>query len=651
MRTTLSGYYRNLQFDQTKTAKELFDVTKQISSGQKIQYAHEDTSVFIDTVRLDNEVTTLEQASHSAQKALQFSTNTDSTMGEMSRVLDSMKVSLIYAANEVHSSTSLNAIALELRGLEENLIQLANTSVDGKYLFSGSEIKTSPIANDGTYKGNDGDINAFIGSGITQKYNVSGADLFLGAENDIRREVTTNIPLLDKTTNLYAISTSTLEEVTGSAADQYFYIRGTNHDGSSFKNKVALPSTSSIEELMTAVENSYTPNSVHVSLDKMGGIVVTDRVSGSSKLDFHMVASEADVNDVNTLTPLVLPPNVPVPPSVSIDFMKSGLTPSSVATGTESAIYDRTFFDKEGAVVTSNVAQVVKMGTLDADGNNIGNEFATDATKLSDVFASMATPLHIEGVDIAGTPFNIDINFNASPVTVSGDYNYTVGDGLGNDTLPADMTYRQLMDVVNMAMNGQTPADNDAGYRAAVNASNTNSTLELSYDGKLKFTDINNNPSSVELSMYDANTNDFTNTTGSIATFNTNNALTISDPKTDFFKQINDLISAVEMERIHIDGNGGSPRNIGVENSIQVLDDLMAHFGSQHAVAGTQSQVLERTVERNAMLIVTTKTLRSETLDVDIAEASLELKQLELNYQAMLSTVSRISQLSLVNYL
>ena len=50
MRATLSGYYRNLQFDQTKTAKELFDVTKQISSGQKIQYAYEDTSTFIDAV-------------------------------------------------------------------------------------------------------------------------------------------------------------------------------------------------------------------------------------------------------------------------------------------------------------------------------------------------------------------------------------------------------------------------------------------------------------------------------------------------------------------------------------------------------------------------------------------------------------------------
>ena len=44
-------------------------------------------------------------------------------------------------------------------------------------------------------------------------------------------------------------------------------------------------------------------------------------------------------------------------------------------------------------------------------------------------------------------------------------------------------------------------------------------------------------------------------------------------------------------------------------------------------------------------------TLRSSVIDTDLAEASLELTQLSLNYEAMLSTVGKISKLSLVNYL
>ena len=66
---------------------------------------------------------------------------------------------------------------------------------------------------------------------------------------------------------------------------------------------------------------------------------------------------------------------------------------------------------------------------------------------------------------------------------------------------------------------------------------------------------------------------------------------------------------------------------------------------------GTQSQTLQRTEERTQLLMLTTQTLRSETIDVDLAEAALSLQQLTLNYQAMLSTVSKVTQLSLVNFL
>jgi len=657
MRATLSGYYRNLQFDQSNTARKLFDVTKQISSGQKIQYAYEDTSVFVDTVRLDNEVTTLTQAEQNAQKALQFSTNTDTTMNEMTKILDSMKTDLIYAANGVHSPESLNAIALELRGLEENLTQLANTSIDGKYLFSGTDVKTKPIDANGDYQGNDKDIFAHLGSGLEQKYNVSGADLFLGAENGTKRQVSTNISLKDATTGEYALTSTTLENITGSTANQFFYIRGVNSDGTSFNNKVSLPSTGTVDDILLAVKNSYKVNvdgssTVDVTLDDRGAIIVTDKVSGVSKLDLHIVAGD-DVSNIDNLVP-----------TAGLEFMKSGLTATTVATGSESAIYDRTFFAKEGSIIQSNVSQIVKSGATDTNGNDIGNDFATDSTRLSDVFTPPLTTLHLEGEDLNGDTYNIDLDFTGVVVNVNGTYvnggtavNYDVANGNNVLATPADMTYKQLTDVINMAINLQAPTDSSTNYKASIDAANANSTVNLSHDGKITFEDKTNNPTLAEISIYDATTATFAavgstgSTAGSMATFNTNNALAISDPKTDFFKQIDDLITSVELGRINADGNSGDPRNLGVENSIQVIDDLLNHLGNQHAVAGTQSQTLERTVERTQLLLLTTQTLRSETLDVDIAEASLELKQLELNYQAMLSTVSRISQLSLVNYI
>lgn len=638
MRTTLSGYYRNLQFDQSKTASRLFDVNKQISSGQKIQYAYGDTSTFTDTMRLDNEVTTLSQVKQNAQRALQFSTNTDDTMVNMTEILETMKVKFIAAANDTNSPESRKGIALELRGLEKNFLSLANTSIDGKFIFSGTETRTKPIDINGVYQGNDGDLNALIGSGVDQKYNINGADLFLGAENGTKREISTFISLKDNTTGSVADINNTLQDVTGSPNAQTFYIRGTNHDGTSFKDRFTLGSGASIDNLLQSITAEFTPGTVNVSLNDGGHIVVRDKISGSSKLDFHIVAGETVEADIDNLVP-------------SIEFMKSGLTSNTSAVGSESVIYDRTFFAHKGNSLESNVSQIVKVGVSDLNGNDLGNSFAVDSTKLGDVFSSLTSTLQVEGKRLDGSVFNIDIDFGV-PATVGGDYNYNVADGLGNTTDGADMTYRQLMDVVNMAMNNQTPVGAGALYSAAIVSSNANSTLSLSYDGKITFSDKNNNPTLADISLSDINSDNFANTNGSMAIFQSNNALTISDPKTDFFKQLDEAIKSVELARAQADGlNLLDPRNGGIQNALAALDDLSEHMFNQHSVAGAQSNILERTEIRTDLLLVTTQTLRSETIDVDFAEAALALKQLELSYEAMLSSVSRISQLSLVNFL
>ncbi len=716
MRATLSGYYRNLHFDQSKTARELFDVTKQISSGQKIQYAHEDTSTFIDTVRLDNEITTLTQAKQNAQSALQVSTNTDTTMNDMTKILDTMKVKLVSAANESHSPESLNAIALELRGLEENLRQLANTSINGNYLFSGSEIKTKPIDDNGIYQGNAEDMKSFLGSGVEQTYNINGQNLFLGDENDTQRKITLNMPQFNQTLlypdvmedpgiprelarkEEYLTGNHTVRDLMGDTdpnidllnPKHHFYIHGTTHDGTSFKTVISKSDEDSIQSLLDeigyAFGNSLTSKVVDVTLNEDGQIEIEDRMPGSSKLDFHMVGAtdfdpvlpdNALVTDVDALDggetdfkniadDIAAGINPPTNPLHVKSFMQSSLSASTLATNNiESLVYDRNDFVKEGVNLSSNVPQIVKND----------NSFATDSTKLHEVFSGITydfegnyvsgldlETLTVQGLDVNGNTYDIDINFSDAGSTVSGTIagvaiaNFPVEDVAGNPTNAGDMTYRQLMDVVNFAVTGTDP-NGYATYEDAIRAAKTLGEVNLSYDGKVNFKENGSSVTQASIAMFDPSTNLFSapfikpNDNGPIASFNANNALTISDPKTDFFKQIDEAITSVELGRIRADGNVGDPRNGGVQNAIQAIDDLANHLFNQHSVAGVQSQTFQTTSDRTDLLIITTKTLRSDTIDVDFAEASLELKQLEINYQAMLSTVTRISELSLVNYL
>ena len=184
MRITNSMYYNNLTTNNARVNTALFDVNKQISSGLKIQYAYEDTDVFVKTMELDDEITTFNHVKESVENGLKFSSQTDTTIGEMTKTLDAFKVKLIQAATDIHSDASMKAIAEELKGMRNTLLSLANTSINGQFLFSGTSVNVKPINIDGSYNGNDESMQALLGNDLYQPYNITGEQLFLRREPD-----------------------------------------------------------------------------------------------------------------------------------------------------------------------------------------------------------------------------------------------------------------------------------------------------------------------------------------------------------------------------------------------------------------------------------------------------------------------------------
>ncbi|MDO9305650.1 MAG: flagellar biosynthesis protein FlgL [Sulfuricurvum sp.] len=687
MRVTSTSYYNNIYGENNKINQQLFDVNKQISSTQKIQYAHEDPGVFIDTLRLDNEITTLSQIKDSAQNAYKVSTQTDTTIGSIVKTIESMKVKLINAANSSNSDVSTQAIAKELRGLKNNLLTLANTSIGGEYLFSGTATSQMPIGADGTYQGNNKDLTAFLGSGVKQKYNISGTQLFLGDESKINRTITTNVPQLSlseqfpdimKDSSLtrntgkptYISTSSTIRDLMGDTDTDttndatrlsHFYIQGTKTDGTTFKQQISLNTTDTVDDLLQNIASLYGTNQVNVSINAHGQIEIQDKQSGSSKLDFHMIGA-IDFNSAG-IDAADVPANIdllqagtsnfedviasPIVNSLYVkEFTKSGLAPSTITNTIDGIEYDRTKFENVGAKLLSNVSQIDKRT----------NAYATPSSKLIDVGSFNATTkLSLEGTQIDGTTaYNVNIDFTTNPVEVNG---VVLQDGFGNNTAPANMTYQQLMDVINLSITGTDPLTTIPvpplnAYNTAIQNANLLGSVSLDYSGKIVFEEKSAPVTQATMSLYDASSSNYSGITGSALTFNANSALTIRDPKTDFFAQIEEMIKSVEEGKIRSDGSDSEdPRNIGIQNAIQMMDDLSDHVSRLQTESGSYSQVLQASSDRSDLLIVNTKMLQSSIIDTDLAEATLQMQQLSLTYQAMLSSISKVSKLSLVNYL
>lgn len=817
VRVTTSMYYKNIYGESNALlSKNLFDVNKQIASGLNIQYAHDDVRTFSETMRLDNEIATIEQIKKSVQSASKLSDQTDTVLNEFETSMNRTRTLLLNAANSTNSETSLDAIAQELRSIENHFKNLANTSINGQYLFSGSAVDVRPIADDGTYMGNDGQLKAFTGSRTSQQYNISGAELFLGEKKLVQREVSTNVVqtnlsakypdftdlTIDGTDEMITTS-STIRDLMGdndsdltNSNQSHFYINGTKSDGTTVKEHITLSQNNTVDDLLTQIGSVFgnTPSLkvVNVSLNSYGEIVIEDKIKGSSKLEFHMVGATdynatdgndaADIEDAiygvnagridnlndgetdfdaiingtsvaansdlyvksfvkSPYTPVTTPSSklisaefamdravvagdtlsitvdngdattttytqafsvdaattynalktqIELAGDFSVDINGDTITLNSTAQGVASGVfidtdlandngsatgavtvttttlnstaasdidailYDRTKFSKEGARLSSSSPQIVR-GT---------NAFATPSTKLSEV-ADISqgtagtldgTSFILEGTDINGVAYSaqIDLATAGSTFTVGGNTYDIFNLATPRTAVDADkMTYKQLMDVMNMVVTGNLPAaapGTSAQYDSAIASADLRGRTFLSHDGKIQFEEIGTGNTKAAIALYDANSGNFT-ADASVMTFNTNNAITVRDPKTDFFKTLDEIIKSVESYKLYPDSSSGDVRNVGIENAIAMMDDLQDHVYRAHSQVGVQSNALNTSLERTELLEISSKSLRSSVIDTDLAEASLSLAQLNTNYQAMLSTVSKISQLSLVNYL
>ncbi|MBW6487439.1 flagellar biosynthesis protein FlgL [Sulfurimonas sp.] len=698
MRVTTSMYYKNIYGESNALlSKNLFDVNKQIASGLNIQYAQDNLRTFAETMRLDNEIATLGQIKQSVQSAFKVSDQTDAVLGEFSTSMNRARTLLLNAANGTNSEASLDAISQELRSIEDHFKNLANTSINGQYLFSGSAVDVRPIADDGSYMGNDGLLKAFTGSKTSQQYNISGDELFLGEKKLVKREVTTNVvqanlsakypDFTDATVagnSALISSSSTIRDLMGDGDNivdvgvlkHFFYVSGTKSDGTSFKEKISMSDDDKVSDLLSKIGGIYgnTPevNVVNVSMNSNGQIVIEDKIKGSSKIDFHIVGATdlsggaaADVVNIDDLgdgesnfDKIMLGTSTATNQNLHVkEFIKSSLSAADSVLATnsiEGTLYDRTEFSKEGARVSSASPQIIR-GT---------NAFATPSTKLSDV-ADLSqgtagtldgTSFILEGTDVNGVAYSaqIDLATAGSTFTVGGNTYDIFNVATPRTAVDADeMRYKQLMDVMNMVVTGNLPAaapGTSAQYDSAIASADLRGRVFLTHDGKIEFEEINTGVTKAAIAIYDANSGNFA-ADASVMTFNTNNAITVRDPKTDFFKTLDEIIKSVENYKLYPDSNSGDIRNVGIENAIAMMDDLQDHVYRAHSQVGAQSNALDTSLQRTEMLEISSKSLRSSVVDTDLAQASLTLAQLNTNYQAMLSIVGKISQLSLVNYL
>ena len=616
MRITSQYLLNNFKIDQQKVNQELKKVTEQISSGKKIQNMYDDPSVYDDTLRLDTHINDLKAVQERTQKAQHFAQATDDTLQEFDNSLRTFKNELLRAASDTLNPDNRESIAAALEREKAHLMTLANTQIQGQYIFSGSATSTKPIDDQGIYHGNGDAIETVVGEGVKERYNIDGVSLFLGVDERVHKEVTTNVPLKNSETGLAIKAEDPLSVLTGNETDDFsFTIGGTKHDGSIVNTTVTVGAGESVQKLLDEIGTAFgnTPQSqkVDVALDENGTIVVTDRKRGISALELKLKGSQN---------------------GTAVDFIKNDYTLAD-ATNDDSA-----YFVTKGDRLEGNIALVAD-GTL-----------ADVRTKLSDISAGSLDGkiFKMEIHDINGAAQSVTLDLDDDSTFTIGGTSYNIYNADGTQTKADEMTLSQLNDITAMVLSGELPASSSADdYNQAVIDARKVVDVSVGQNGhmQIKATDTQLQ-SNLAFSFFNETPGD----APSLALMS-NNAVTTQEAQIDFFAQIDEIIDSVRYGTQGVDADNADPRNIGMQNAIAQLDQMTGHVNKNLAQTGVMEKSLQNVQERSQSMELSLKELKSELTDVDIAEAYMNLNQLSLNYQAILSSVTKINSLTLLNYM
>ena len=127
-------------------------ITYQMSTGKVLHRGSDDSVRFDRYTDFEIDYRIYDGLKLQLQKNQVVNEQSDTIVGDVKKEIENIKTHLLKSLNSGMTLADMEAVAMNLRGIRENLIDLANTQVDGEYIFSGSDTTKKTFLKDEQYK-------------------------------------------------------------------------------------------------------------------------------------------------------------------------------------------------------------------------------------------------------------------------------------------------------------------------------------------------------------------------------------------------------------------------------------------------------------------------------------------------------------------
>ncbi len=179
---------QNMLNNITSQQSKLYELYNKINNNQNITNISENPIDAATLIRLNKQLSEIGAYAKNVESAKTQITAQDEIFSTIVEKMQRINDLAIQASNTPTGEDGFNACLLEIQQLKENIVDLANTQYDGKYIFAGTNVTTKPfeLADDGTitYHGTPANNTAGyertleIADGVKIELNSSGDTIF-----------------------------------------------------------------------------------------------------------------------------------------------------------------------------------------------------------------------------------------------------------------------------------------------------------------------------------------------------------------------------------------------------------------------------------------------------------------------------------------
>lgn len=184
LRVTQSMMHLQLSRNLNRNMTQMENLQQQTTTGRKINKASDDPVGITYSLRYRAELSANGQYQKNVDAALSWLDFNDTVLGQAGDVLHRVKDLATRGANGTNPQIALDNIRNEIEQLKQQLIEIGNSKMNGKFVFNGEQFdkipfdKSQPGFDAKAVSGDTGVIRYEIGANMTLDLNLTTAQLF-----------------------------------------------------------------------------------------------------------------------------------------------------------------------------------------------------------------------------------------------------------------------------------------------------------------------------------------------------------------------------------------------------------------------------------------------------------------------------------------